>query len=95
MARCALRPPSGFRDGDDIPMRMSDTDLQLLMRYARQNAEDAFAEVVRIFVCRHVANLRGIEDHDIRLHAGTEDAAFGEVRAIGGLGRRLPHGLFE
>ena len=25
---------------------MGDTDLQLLMRYARQNAEDAFAELV-------------------------------------------------
>ncbi len=26
---------------------MNDTDLQLVMRYARQNAEDAFAELVR------------------------------------------------
>ena len=26
---------------------MSDTDLQLLARYARQHAEDAFAEIVR------------------------------------------------
>ena len=26
---------------------MSDTDLQLLARYTRQNAEDAFAELVR------------------------------------------------
>jgi RNA polymerase sigma factor (sigma-70 family) len=31
-------------------MKMGDTDLELVMRYARQNAEDAFAELVR----RHV-----------------------------------------
>ena len=41
---------SGFRVGDDMLMNMSDTDLQLLRRYARQHAEDAFAELV----CRHL-----------------------------------------
>src|SRR5438477_4290948 len=33
--------------GGDISMKMSDTDLQLLAKYARQQAEDAFAELVR------------------------------------------------
>lgn len=28
-------------------VKMSDNDLQLLARYTRQNAEDAFAEIVR------------------------------------------------
>src|SRR3954449_4238316 len=59
------------------------------------HVEDAFAEVVRIFVRRHVPNLRGIEDHDIGLHAGTEYAAVAEVRAIGGLRRRFAHHLLE
>jgi RNA polymerase sigma factor (sigma-70 family) len=38
---------SGFRGGGDILLNMSDTDLQLLARYTRQNAEDAFADIVR------------------------------------------------
>src|SRR5438105_2589218 len=33
--------------GVDIPMKMSDTDLQLLAKYVRHHAEDAFAELVR------------------------------------------------
>src|ERR1022692_1387590 len=36
--------------GDVILLNMSDTDLELLARYTRQHAEDAFAELVR----RHV-----------------------------------------
>jgi len=42
---CRISPAGG-----DMLMIMSDTDLQLLARYARDRAEDAFAEVVR----RHV-----------------------------------------
>jgi RNA polymerase sigma factor (sigma-70 family) len=38
---------SGFPVSNDISIRMSETDLQLLMRYARQKGEDAFAELVR------------------------------------------------
>jgi RNA polymerase sigma factor (sigma-70 family) len=38
---------SGFRIGVDIFMKMTDTDLDLLARYTRQHAEDAFAEIVR------------------------------------------------
>jgi RNA polymerase sigma factor (sigma-70 family) len=38
---------SGFRIGVDILMKMTDTDLDLLARYTRQHAEDAFAEIVR------------------------------------------------
>ena len=34
------------RVGSDIYPDMSDTDLELLARYTRQHAEDAFAEVV-------------------------------------------------
>ncbi|HEX7469787.1 MAG TPA: sigma-70 family RNA polymerase sigma factor, partial [Verrucomicrobiae bacterium] len=36
--------------GGDILLNMSDTDLQLLARYTRNHAEDAFAELVR----RHI-----------------------------------------
>lgn len=38
---------SGFHGGGDILSKMSDTDLELLARYTRQHAEDAFAELVR------------------------------------------------
>ena len=38
---------SGYGDGGDMLLKMSDTDLQLLARYTRQHAEDAFAELVR------------------------------------------------
>jgi hypothetical protein len=38
---------SGFAGGDDILIKMSDNDLELLARYTRQHAEDAFAEIVR------------------------------------------------
>ena len=38
---------SGLADRGDILLKMSDTDLQLLERYTRQHAEDAFAELVR------------------------------------------------
>jgi RNA polymerase sigma factor (sigma-70 family) len=38
---------SAFRDGDDIMVKMSDSDLELLERYTRQHAEEAFAEIVR------------------------------------------------
>jgi RNA polymerase sigma factor (sigma-70 family) len=38
---------SGFYVGGDILLKMSDTDLQLLARYTRHGAEDAFAELVR------------------------------------------------
>ena len=38
---------SGFAGGGDILVKMSDSDLQLLARYTRQQAEDAFAEIVR------------------------------------------------
>jgi RNA polymerase sigma factor (sigma-70 family) len=38
---------SGFDGGGDILLKMSDTDLQLLARFTRQHAEDAFAELVR------------------------------------------------
>jgi RNA polymerase sigma factor (sigma-70 family) len=38
---------SGFADGGDILATMSDSDLELLARYTRQQAEDAFAEIVR------------------------------------------------
>jgi RNA polymerase sigma factor (sigma-70 family) len=38
---------SGFRIGVDILMKMTDTDLDLLARYTRQHAEDAFGEIVR------------------------------------------------
>ncbi|HWQ90054.1 MAG TPA: sigma-70 family RNA polymerase sigma factor [Clostridia bacterium] len=38
---------SGFRIGIDILMEMTNTDLDLLARYTRQHAEDAFAEIVR------------------------------------------------
>src|SRR5207237_4254845 len=34
-------------EGGDILMNMSDTDLQLLAKYAQHQAEDAFAEIVR------------------------------------------------
>src|SRR6185503_16749701 len=33
--------------GDVIPLHMSDTDLELLSRYTRDRAEDAFSEVLR------------------------------------------------
>ena len=38
---------SGFRHGADILMKMGETDFELVMRYARHHAEDAFAELVR------------------------------------------------
>jgi RNA polymerase sigma factor (sigma-70 family) len=38
---------SGFAGGGDILVKMSDSDLELLARYTRQQAEDAFAEIVR------------------------------------------------
>jgi len=38
---------SGFASGGDILVTMSDSDLELLARYTRQHAEDAFAEIVR------------------------------------------------
>lgn len=38
---------SGFRKGVDILMKMTDTDLDLLARYTRHHAEEAFAEIVR------------------------------------------------
>src|SRR5437879_5261007 len=38
---------SGFGDGDDIFVEMSDSDLKLLARYTRQHTEDDFAEIVR------------------------------------------------
>jgi len=34
--------------GCDILVNMSDTDLQLLARYARHETEDAFVEIVRL-----------------------------------------------
>jgi RNA polymerase sigma factor (sigma-70 family) len=38
---------SGSRIGVDILTKMTDTDLDLLARYTRQHAEDAFTEIVR------------------------------------------------
>src|SRR3954465_12669111 len=38
---------SGSRSGDDTLMTMIESDLQLLARYARHHAEEAFAELVR------------------------------------------------
>jgi RNA polymerase sigma factor (sigma-70 family) len=38
---------SGFAGGGDILVKMSESDLELLARYTRQQAEDAFAEIVR------------------------------------------------
>jgi hypothetical protein len=38
---------SGFAEGGDILVKMSDDDLELLARYTRQHAEEAFAEIVR------------------------------------------------
>jgi RNA polymerase sigma factor (sigma-70 family) len=38
---------SGFADGGDILVKMSGSDLELLAQYTRQQAEDAFAEIVR------------------------------------------------
>jgi len=38
---------SGFGDSNDSLLKMIETDMQLLSRYARQDAEEAFAEIVR------------------------------------------------
>ncbi len=38
---------SGFANGDDTLVKMNDIDQQLLQRYSRDHAEDAFAELVR------------------------------------------------
>lgn len=38
---------SGFGNGDDTLLKMNDIDQQLLQRYTRDRAEDAFAELVR------------------------------------------------
>ena len=38
---------SGFANGDDTYLKMNDIDQQLLQRYTRDRAEDAFAELVR------------------------------------------------
>jgi len=46
-------------------MNMSDTDLQLLRRYARQHAEDAFAELVRrhldLVFCAALRQVRSVQ----------------------------------
>jgi hypothetical protein len=41
---------SDFAVGFDIYVKMLETDIQLLTRYADQRAEDAFAEIVRCHV---------------------------------------------
>jgi RNA polymerase sigma factor (sigma-70 family) len=52
---------SDFAAGSDIILNMVETDLQLLARYARDNAEDAFAEIVgRHLDLVHSAALRQV-----------------------------------
>ncbi|MEO8425702.1 MAG: sigma-70 family RNA polymerase sigma factor, partial [Verrucomicrobiota bacterium] len=54
----------GFRC--DILMNMSDTDLQLLARYVRHHAEDAFAEIVRRHLdLVHSAALRQVRSPEL------------------------------
>jgi|WetSurMetagenome_2_1015567.scaffolds.fasta_scaffold670524_1 hypothetical protein len=50
LARCAAAVTvflSGFANAGDILVKMSDDALEVLARYSRQHAEDAFAEIVR------------------------------------------------
>jgi RNA polymerase sigma factor (sigma-70 family) len=57
---------SDFTSGFDILMNMSETDLQLLTRYASQHAEDAFAEIVRRHVdLVHSAALRQVRSREL------------------------------
>ena len=59
------------------------------------HVKDSFAEVMRVFVGRDVANLCGIENDDVRFHPWAEHAAIRKVCSIRGLRRRFAHGLFE
>src|SRR5436190_10012869 len=57
---------SDFAFGFDILVNMSETDLQLLTRYASQRAEDAFTEIVRRHVdLVHSAALRQVRSPEL------------------------------
>jgi len=74
--------------GFDILVNMSETDLQLLARYARQHAEDAFSEVVR----RHVDLVHSAALRQVRSPALAEEVAQAVFIELAGQARQLPPG---
>ena len=70
---CRIRPAC-----DDILLTMTDTDLQLLARYTRDRAEDAFAEIVRRHLnLVHSAALRQV--HSPQLAEEVAQSAFTDL----------------
>src|SRR5262245_59192673 len=57
--------------GDVILLNMSDTDLELLSRYTRHHAEDAFAEIVR----RHLDLVHSAALRQVRFSQLAEEVA--------------------
>jgi RNA polymerase sigma factor (sigma-70 family) len=77
---------SDFAFGFDILVNMSETDLQLLTRYARQHAEDAFAEVVR----RHVDLVHSAALRQVRSPELAEEVAQAVFIELAGQARQFP-----
>ena len=59
------------RSGDVILLNMGDTDLELLARYTRHDAEDAFAEIVR----RHLGLVYSAALRQVRSRQLAEEVA--------------------
>jgi RNA polymerase sigma factor (sigma-70 family) len=77
---------SDFAFGFDILVNMSETDLQLLTRYASQRAEDAFTEVVR----RHVDLVHSAALRQVRSPELAEEVAQAVFVELARQARHLP-----
>src|SRR6185436_9041312 len=71
--------------GDVIPLHMSDTDLELLARYTRDRAEDAFSEVVR----RHLDLVHSAALRQVRFSQLAEEVAQSTFIKLAREARRL------
>ena len=77
---------SDFAFAFDILVNMSETDLQLLARYASQHAEDAFAEIVR----RHVDLVHSAALRQVRSRELAEEVAQAVFIELARQARHLP-----
>ena len=79
---------SDFGGGGDIFVKMSESDLELLARYTRQQAEDAFAEIVR----RHLDLVFSAALRHVRSPQLAEEVAQSAFADLARQGRRLAPG---
>jgi RNA polymerase sigma factor (sigma-70 family) len=77
---------SDFALSFDILVNMSETDLQLLTRYANQRAEDAFAEIVR----RHIDLVHSAALRQVRSRELAEEVAQAVFVELARQARNLP-----